>query len=644
MPGNPSSHQDYLKKEFDHLNYGTCVSFFLWMASRMPSSIGNPGPSISTLKGYWYHFKAYYFAKRGGQSIPHGISRAISTLFHSLLEDNILCDIRKARHFTSPEGLRCLAFVAWEPEWSPNVLRRRWHFTFWQAAMLQGTLWANNLFDDSKERVVTYDHFRLVISRVSNDDSPVECQVGLLYRPVAAETAQAEDKYHVLNSTTERWLCPVTSFLVLACLNQALPENFDFAMLDDLPSLLNGVNIKILSFNKADTPVFGGENAKAGMYGNPWNLKGLAVVLKRLCELAEFESYIVPSSYRVMGLQLMSISGLDRMKLQTKATHVHNSTISKYGKFVCKCGHKSYCISAIIQHQLSHGLWVADLPKAMTNSSFQLPCDPRYFWEIGCWVADPLEIEQVCERLYRERFVDLPPDYRYRIRFDIQLGAIEAAALEPDLLSGYTDHSDSRRLCPSTILCEQVCFCCLHSTAESFSVRMRPPKKKHHQSLHICCEFLRARDEQGGIFIRKRRLICPDLVCSRHDRSFDNLLHLAWHLAAVHRVQLRRSYRSYRDAPMSHITVASASPLIIFLAACDDAALDTTLRNAANTPMSELDWTRALNEVDFVFSAKKCRLFQPACQHQLQSSGVVMLPTPNFNLGHALEDVGASFF
>lgn len=93
-----------------------------------------------------------------------------------------------------------------------------------------------------------------------------------------------------------------------------------------------------------------------------------------------------------------------------------------------------------------------------------------------------------------------------------------------DLLPSFTDHRYRGPLCRTTILCELVCFV---SIAESLQIRMTPPLAKHHQALHLCREFIRGRDNEAGIFIRKGRLICPHIACSRHDRTFDNLLHLA---------------------------------------------------------------------------------------------------------------------
>ncbi|BEI90082.1 uncharacterized protein CcaverHIS019_0301520 [Cutaneotrichosporon cavernicola] len=808
MPGCPKAHTDYLDKNFAQLDYGTCAAFMLWMAGSTASSIENPGPSIVTLTGYWFYFKQHYFAKRGGQLIPKDIC-----LLDSFLEEGILSDIRRVRTIATPAGIRSIAFSAWQPEWSPNVLQRRWQFIFWQAVMLQGNTRVRSIVGDNKEQVAAYGHFKLLFGRVNDDDSAPEYQVGLLMQPINSKTATAKGTFHLLNSTAERWRCPVTSFLVLASLDDALPENLDLGMFDNIGQILNGEEIKILSCRKPDMPVFRGENAKRGMYNNAWNSKGLGVLLKNLCELAEFEAHLQPSSYRTIGLQYMAISGVELEKLQIKADHVFNSTVtdiylrqlppvdikalvwgqkdrlmeayelhphatrpglgparastvtgvvpsslvnpeteveyldimqnilfgaskldgatlkqcavplpqlnslssfmpaggvgkndtcatcgrvlegcpsdilehvlpcaraevkkevragllgkypvfpsldmhpsltftdsvtdkkskphptsigrgslnprlvwndnqgewtfdlsslklalytqlSKYGKFTCKCGHRSLCISMAVQHQLSHGLWVADLPKALSNKKFRLPCEPRYFWELGRWVSDPRELEIVCERLFNERFVNLPQDYRYRVRYDMCLGDVEAAALEPDLQPGYTDYSYDGRICRSTILHDRVCFCCVHSTAEAFHVRMAFPAAKHHQALHLCREFLRAKDEEEGIFVRRGQLICPDLVCSRHHRTFDNLLYLVWHLAAVHRLQLHKTLAN-RTTPMSELTVADASELIIFLAACAPNALSTTLEKAAATPLDELDWTYALENVDFIRS------------------------------------------
>lgn len=68
---------------------------------------------------------------------------------------------------------------------------------------------------------------------------------------------------------------------------------------------------------------------------------------------------------------------------------------------------------------------------------------------------------------------------------------------------------------------------------------MSIPQTRRHVALHLCRELHLSR-EGSGMFVRGGQLICPDLVCRRQNWAFDNELYLLWHLAAVHRVQLKQ--------------------------------------------------------------------------------------------------------
>lgn len=68
-----------------------------------------------------------------------------------------------------------------------------------------------------------------------------------------------------------------------------------------------------------------------------------------------------------------------------------------------------------------------------------------------------------------------------------------------------------------------------------------------HLVRHMHRQLYHARDDlhkgtDHSIFVAGHNLICPDVVCRKINRNFTELIHLCWHLAATHNVDMIRPY------------------------------------------------------------------------------------------------------
>lgn len=211
---------------------------------------------------------------------------------------------------------------------------------------------------------------------------------------------------------------------------------------------------------------------------------------------------------------------------------------------------------------LEHGLWfnrglgaAHELFKSGDRQGAAEALGPAvYSWFKREWVADPVRQEGVCEEEYRarwgeQRFAQAP----YGSRTDVEV---------PDWLRDESKPSDTSyfgdAMTYTTPTFFQCCFVCANAKHLPWVGRMHPPisESDHgidHIAPHLLADLTEAVDILGqrpgtkrtasqrdarSCFVKDGIIVCPDPVCASIGTTFENLLHLTWHLWSRHSIDL----------------------------------------------------------------------------------------------------------